>query len=96
MASKRGVKRREEKKGRMNELMLLSKKCHSKQAFSTRAEAEDNMERLKAAVYYDGRELNVYVCPLAPADRPHYHFGHMYGDKDTNAQQEGSQCSISG
>jgi hypothetical protein len=77
MASRRRLRRQAEKKSKLDALTLCTRKCESKQPFNSRAEAEHNMERLKASIYYDGRELNVYICPLAPEEYPHYHFGHV-------------------
>jgi len=90
MASKRRLRRQAERKDKRDAFYRNSNRCFTKQAFYSREDAEYNMERLKASVFYDGRELNVYVCPLSQEDSPHYHFGHVRY-RDVYVEEEGQE-----
>jgi hypothetical protein len=46
----------------------------NKQPFDTFDQAEGEMLSLMGASYYDGEDLNVYLCPVTGN---HYHFGHV-------------------
>jgi hypothetical protein len=46
----------------------------NKQPFDTFDQAEGEMLSLMGASYYDGEDLNAYLCPVT---ENHYHFGHV-------------------
>jgi len=93
MASKRRKRREAERR----ELLRFTKHaqiCQAKQPFCSWSDAEFNMNRLKASRFYDGRALNVYLCPVSSEEKPHYHFGHVnYEDVCLRSRRLPTQCS---
>ena len=54
--------------------LRIERCCLNKQPFDTFDQAEGEMLSLMGASYYDGEDLNVYLCPVTGN---HYHFGHV-------------------
>lgn len=88
MVSKRGVRRRTLRRMKHDgcwprswfnlDTSCRDKNGRQKTPFPTAEAAHQAMTRLMAASYFNGGEMNVYLCPVT---KTHWHFGHVPGQR---------------
>ncbi len=74
MASKRAQRRRAEQRGCLKQFLHMRHGCANKTRFANEALAGAALESLMNCDYFDGGDMNVYLCP---AGQDHWHFGHI-------------------
>lgn len=74
MASKRAQRRRAERTGHLSKFLHAQHACANKERFLTEAAAATALESLTNCRYFDGGNMNVYLCPTS---KDHWHVGHI-------------------